>query len=235
MADDRGRVSWFVSDPRAVFRPALVRTFGPAAHGARDASALPGTLRVPRSLRTLVGRGTFGITSDVAFAHVIRACAHVPRVRGGHWLHPDIIGLFERFHALGVAHSVEAWLVRPRERAADERDVAEQRACSVERPGLGVLVGGLYGVAIGRVFCGESMFSLPALGGSNASKVCLVHLVEHLRRRGFVLLDAQIMSVHTASLGAVDMPLDAYLDVVRAGLGVTLDWSAAEVSQRPLL
>lgn len=98
------------------------------------------------------------------------------------WIDAGIIHSFTRFHESGKAHSVEAY-----------RD--------------GVLVGGLYGVSLGGAFMGESMFSRMA----DASKVCLVHLVEHLVRRGFVLLDCQIQNDHLASLGAIEIPEREYL------------------------
>lgn len=144
---------------------------------------------VPRTLAATVRSGRFEIVHDRAFGEVIRACAQAGKGREDTWLTPEIIDAFELLHRAGLAHSVEAW----RE---------------------GRLVGGLYGVALGRVFCGESMFSRPALGGRDASKVCLVHLVEHLRRRDFVLLDAQLSNPHLEQFGMEEMPREGYLRVL---------------------
>lgn len=147
---------------------------------------------VSRSLRAMVRRGGFRVTTDAAFGRVIRACAVASPGREETWLNGQIIAVFEHLHAAGHAHSIEAWLP------------------SAEG-GADVLVGGLYGLAMGRVFCGESMFSLPALGGSNASKVCLVHLVTHLRALGFVVLDAQLPNPHLEQFGLFTVDQAQYL------------------------
>ncbi|MBI1367630.1 MAG: leucyl/phenylalanyl-tRNA--protein transferase [Planctomycetes bacterium] len=142
--------------------------------------------KCPRTLRQAVERRLFDIRHDTAFADVITACSHK---RPGHpetWINRQIIESFIELHELGVAHSVEAW-----------RD--------------GQLVGGLYGVAIGGAFCGESMFHRPDLGGTNASKVCLAHLVAHMKSRGFILLDVQMNSDHMRRFGTVEIPRKEYL------------------------
>lgn len=134
-----------------------------------------------RSLRKK--RKQFEITFDRAFASVIRACASVPRPgQDGTWLQPEMIEAYTVLHQMGHAHSVEAW----RE---------------------GRLVGGLYGVAVGGVFSGESMFSLV----SDASKAALAALVEHLKERGFSMIDAQVPTEHLARLGAVEIPRERFL------------------------
>ncbi len=151
----------------------------------------PGGLHVPRTLAQRVRSGRFEIRSDTAFGQVIRACAGPRTVEGeperSTWISPDVIGLFEALHRAGLAHSVEAWSTPPGE--------TESR-----------LMGGLYGLSLGRggVFCGESMFSRPAIGGTDASKVCLVHLVGHLRRQGFKMIDAQIANPHTGRFGFIE-------------------------------
>ena len=146
--------------------------------------------KTPRSLRARVRTGVFTIRADTAFDRVIRACASPAPGREDTWLSADIIDLFTTLHRAGHAHSVEAWII----------DAHGER-----------LVGGLYGLALGRVFCGESMFSRPNLGGTDASKVCLVHLVHHLRRRGFQLLDAQLHNDHLAQFGMYEMDARDYL------------------------
>jgi leucyl/phenylalanyl-tRNA--protein transferase len=161
---------------------------------------------VPRTLRARVRAHKFAITSDRAFGEVLRACGD--RREGGTWLHDDIAAMFELLHGLGHAHSVEAWLPGPREG---------------EPP---VLVGGLYGLALGRVFCGESMFSRPDLGGTDASKVCLVHLVEHLRACGFVMLDAQLDNPHLHQFGLYEVPSEQYLALMRSHAEGPSPWRA---------
>ncbi|MBL8991423.1 MAG: leucyl/phenylalanyl-tRNA--protein transferase [Phycisphaerae bacterium] len=164
----------------------------------------PGALRWSRSLRAAVRRGRFEITSDAAFAEVIGACASCRARADGDWINDWIIDRYTRLHEAGRAHSVEAWLAGPGGRR---------------------LVGGLYGVSIGGAFFGESMFSTPERGGTDASKVCLVHLVEHLRRRGFVLLDSQYANPHVLSLGAVEIPRADYLRRLAEAVTLERDWA----------
>jgi leucyl/phenylalanyl-tRNA---protein transferase len=135
-------------------------------------------LRVSKSLRRVIRSGVYEVCVNRDFEAVIRACAD----REETWIDARIISAFVAFHRAGKAHSVEAY----RE---------------------GELVGGLYGVALGGAFMGESMFSR----ARDASKVCLYHLVERLKERGFVLLDCQIQNDHLASLGAVEIPEAEYL------------------------
>jgi leucyl/phenylalanyl-tRNA---protein transferase len=161
--------------------------------------------RVPRSTRAAIRRGTFEVTFDRAFDEVISQCKDVARGDDGTWLHEDIVTLFRQFHAMGLAHSVEAWLVR-----GDERTLA----------------GGLYGIALGKVFAGESMFSLPALGGSDASKVCLVHLVHRLRRSGFIALDSQLHNPHLEQFGLFEVQQEEYLARLHEQAAWILDESA---------
>jgi len=135
-------------------------------------------LRVSKSLRRVLRKGAYEVRIDHDFEGVIRSCAD----RDETWIDAGIIGSFIRLHEMGRAHSVEAY-----------RD--------------GELAGGLYGVALGGAFMGESMFSRMR----DASKVCLVHLVEHLEERGFTLLDCQIQNDHLARMGAVEIPEQEYL------------------------
>lgn len=129
-------------------------------------------------------RKHFEIRFDTAFSKVIRACAAVPRPgQEGTWLLPEMIEAYETLHAMGHAHSVEAW-----------QD--------------GKLVGGLYGVAVGGVFCGESMFAYV----SDASKAALASLVERLKTKGFEMIDAQVPTEHLKSLGAVEVSREMFLE-----------------------
>jgi len=135
-------------------------------------------LRVTRSLRKLVRQARFDIRADSAFREVMEACAATPRPgQGGTWITSSMIDAYCELHSRACAHSVEAW-----------RD--------------GQLVGGLYGVALGRMFFGESMFARV----TDASKVALVHLVGMLRARGYPLIDCQQETAHLASFGARPVP-----------------------------
>lgn len=135
-------------------------------------------LKISRSLRTAARRHGFTTHVNRAFEQVIRACAERPE---GTWISSDIIEAYCELHRLGLAHSVETW--------QSDR-----------------LVGGLYGVALGGAFFGESMFHRV----TDASKVALVALVERLRDRGFTLLDTQFMTPHLRSLGAIEIPRREY-------------------------
>src|SRR5829696_6387492 len=135
-------------------------------------------LRVSKSLARVVRKGTYEVRVDHDFEAVIRACAD----RRDTWIGAEIIRSFVRFHELGKAHSVEAYKA-------------------------GALAGGLYGVALGGAFMGESMFSRVR----DASKVCLVYLVNRLQERGYELLDCQIQNPHLARLGAREIPEHEYL------------------------
>ena len=147
-------------------------------------------LRVSRSLRRSMRR--FEIRIDTAFAEVIAACA-APRPTGGHWIHPSVVEAYTELHRLGWAHSVEAW----------------------DAEG-GELAGALYGVAIGGLFAGESMFHR----ATDASKVALVALVERMHPEG--LLDVQWLTPHLASLGAVAIPATEYQRRLRSALRLPL-------------
>lgn len=143
----------------------------------------PDKLHVSRSLARAVRSGTFRVTLDQAFRQVIAGCAEPAPGRRSTWISPEFIEAYTRLHVEGHAHSVECWI--------------EQR-----------LEGGIYGVALGGFFAGESMFHR----ASNASKVALFHLVEHLKHRGFSLFDIQQLTPITAQLGGITIPRSEYLD-----------------------
>jgi leucyl/phenylalanyl-tRNA---protein transferase len=153
----------------------------------------------PRTVRQAVRRGHFEIRHDTVFERVVRSCAAPRAGQPQTWINETIRSAFAGLHHMGCAHSVEAWRG-------------------------GRLVGGLYGVALGGAFFGESMFHRRDLGGTDSSKVCLVHLVEHLRRRGFVLLDIQINSDHMRRFGSVDVPRCQYLAVLAEALKRDVSW-----------
>lgn len=159
---------------------------------------------VPRSLRARVRSGRFIITTDAAFERVIDACAEPRPERPETWIGSEIRDLFLLLHHAGLAHSVEAWLPQ----AHDEQRESWRSSSPSPAP---TLVGGLYGLQIGASFAGESMFSRRDLGGTDASKVCLVHLVHHLRRLGFDMLDAQLHSDHLAQFGCFEVARAEFL------------------------
>ena len=144
---------------------------------------------VPRRLRRTLRNGGFEIRCDTAFPAVMRGCAAATSERPQTWINDEIIELYTALFRRGAAHSVEAWLD-------------------------GTLVGGLYGVHIGAVFFGESMFSRV----TDASKVALVHLVARLRRGGFMLLDTQFTTAHLERFGAVEIPRREYHARLKAAL-----------------
>jgi leucyl/phenylalanyl-tRNA--protein transferase len=144
-------------------------------------------LHVPRSLAKIIRRGDYTITMDRAFDRVIAECADKPRPgQDTTWITAEIRAAYGALHAAGYAHSVEAW-------RGDE------------------LVGGLYGVAVGRLFCGESMFA----HAPDASKVAFVTAARQLQRWGFTLIDCQMRTPHLARFGAVEIPRATFLDAIR--------------------
>jgi leucyl/phenylalanyl-tRNA---protein transferase len=137
----------------------------------------PDELKIYRSLRKLIKRHHYAIRVDSAFEQIMHACAQPRRGQQGTWIHPEIISAYAALHRMGCAHSVEVWID-------------------------GELAGGLYGIAMGQVFFGESMFShVP-----NASKIALVHLVQQLDRWGFQMIDCQMKTAHLVSFGAREVP-----------------------------
>ena len=148
---------------------------------------------IPRRLRRTVRRDVFDVRFNTDFHGVILACAAPGKGRDESWINDEIIALYTDLHELGRAHCVEAWLD-------------------------GRLVGGLYGVALGAAFFGESMFSTER----DASKVALVHLVGRLRKGGFKLLDTQFVTEHLTQFGVVELQRSGF----RQMLSTALDGSA---------
>ena len=155
------------------------------------------SFRVPSRLGRVIRAGAFQIELNRAFDAVIRACAESDRRDGdpGTWIDREIIDSYVELQRLGFAQSVEAW-----------QD--------------GRLVGGLYGVALGGAFFGESMFH----SKTNASKVALAALVEHLRARGFLLLDIQWVTPHLEQFGAVEIPRPAYLEMLEEAIALEVNF-----------
>ena len=134
----------------------------------------PDRLKISKSMRTVLRKKQFEVTFNKAFDQVVEACAKVKRFgQNGTWITPGLMEVYSTLHTQGHAHSVEVW---------------EE----------GSLVGGLYGIDLGTVFCGESMFSK----SSNASKVALIYLVKELKKNKYELIDCQVPTQHLASMGA---------------------------------
>jgi leucyl/phenylalanyl-tRNA---protein transferase len=144
-------------------------------------------LRLSRRMKRTLRSGRFQVTVNRDFAGVINGCAD--RLTGGRWLTPAMMAAYTKLHQSGHAHSVEVWHA-------------------------GNLAGGLYGVALGGLFAGESMFTRVR----DASKAALAFVVDHLRARGFQLFDIQFRTEHTARLGAVEIPRGEYLRRLREAL-----------------
>jgi len=167
-----------------------------------------GGLRVSKTLRQRVRNGRFRVTTNAAFGRVIRACAQPRGDDNDGWIDARIIDAYRRLHLAGCAHSIEAWL---------------------DADGESVLVGGLYGVHLGGLFAGESMFSRPELGGTDASKVCLVHLWHHLRARGFTILDTQFTNDHLRRLGGIEIGREEYHRMLGIAVSADRDWQPFSV------
>ena len=147
----------------------------------------PAEFKLSRSLRKTLRNKDYHVRLDTHFKAVIEACAGTKRKdQAGTWITPEIQAAYVKLHELGYAHSVETW--------ADGR-----------------LVGGLYGIAIGKMFYGESMFA----HATDASKIAVAHLVRFLAGNGFGLIDCQMNTAHLASLGAREIPRDEFTDHLR--------------------
>lgn len=145
----------------------------------------PHQLHLSRSLKKTLRKGIYRVSLDTAFKQVMEACAAPRSNTSGTWISRDIIAAYCRLHQLGFAHSVEVWAGTK-------------------------LVGGLYGIALGKMFFGESMFSR----ADDASKVGFAHLVQQLSLWGFPLIDCQVANEHLFSLGAVEIPREAFMEML---------------------
>ena len=150
---------------------------------------LPEEFHMPRSLAKVMRSGAFSLSFDTAFARVIEGCAAPRGDYDGTWLVPEMIAAYINLHKLGIAHSVEAWHE-------------------------GELAGGLYGVALGSVFFGESMF----FTRPNASKAAFAHLVASLRESGFSLIDCQQVTSNLLRFGAKPVPRNEFMERLALGL-----------------
>ncbi|MDN3641662.1 leucyl/phenylalanyl-tRNA--protein transferase [Lutimonas halocynthiae] len=147
----------------------------------------PQELRISKSMRQLMRNNTFRITTNTAFEQVISQCQNSPRKdQLGTWITDDMKQAYLKLHELGFAKSVEVW--------QDDQ-----------------LVGGLYGIDLGHVFCGESMFSKE----SNTSKLAFIHLVQELQKKDYKLIDCQVYNEHLESLGAREIPRSEFMGFLR--------------------
>lgn len=148
--------------------------------------SIPGNMKISKSLKQIINRKTFNIKTDTCFNNVILHCAKIPRKEGcDTWITPNMIKAYQKLHNLGYAHSVEVF-------------------------NNSELVGGLYGVSIGKAFFGESMFSLQP----NASKVAYYYLHKMLQTWDFGLIDNQLVNPHLTSLGAIAVERDEFLKLL---------------------
>lgn len=175
---------------------------------------LPDEIHISRSLRKTLRRGNYQVTADQCFAQVVEACAGPRAGASGTWITDAMLEAYCELHAMGYAHSIEVWQ-------------------------QGRLTGGLYGVAMGAAFFGESMFSR----ASNASKIALVHLAGQLRSWGFGIIDCQVETQHLLSMGARSIPRPEFQDLLTRYTGARyaashepgiweLDWSYGAANQK---
>lgn len=158
----------------------------------------PADLHVPHSLQRIIRKRHYEIRVDTAFTQVMARCSEPRAGQNGTWISPQIITAYTELHRLGVAHSIETWV-------------------------NGELAGGLYGVALGRIFYGESMFTRVA----DASKIAFVHTVNQLRRWQFKLIDCQMNTAHLARFGAKEIPRDHFSALLSENVtlpSVALPW-----------
>ena len=149
----------------------------------------PPALHVPHSLQRVMRKRGYEIRVDTAFAEVMQACSAPRTDQTGSWISPEMVAAYTALHQLGLAHSIETWID-------------------------GTLAGGLYGVALGRIFYGESMFARV----NDASKIAFVHLVRQLQQWQFELIDCQMNTAHLARFGAVEISRAAFVRLLPRGL-----------------
>lgn len=172
--------------------------FDPPRRGQLDIASL----HIPDKLRRSVLKHPYEIRVDTAFADVIDACAETRKVQAETWINKPIRDIFVTLHQMGFTHSVEAW-----------QD--------------GKLVGGLYGLALGGVFCGESMFSR----ATDASKICLVHLCARLWKAGFTVLDTQFVNDHLTQFGCYEIAKEQYKERLATALRLAPSFHMPEERQ----
>ena len=152
-------------------------------------------VKITKSTRNLINRGIFTITFNQAFVDVIKNCQEIKRNgQLGTWITDDMLNAYTKLHELGIAKSVEVWQNNE-------------------------LVGGLYGIDLGHIFCGESMFSKV----SNASKIAFIHLAQKLKNENYQLIDCQVYNDYLASLGCEEIPRDLFMKILNKELKVVYE------------
>lgn len=152
-------------------------------------------VKITKSTRNLINRGIFTITFNQAFVDVIKNCQEIKRNgQLGTWITDDMLKAYTKLHELGIAKSVEVWQNNE-------------------------LVGGLYGIDLGHIFCGESMFSKV----SNASKIAFIHLAQKLKNENYQLIDCQVYNDYLASLGCEEIPRDLFMKILNKELKVVYE------------
>lgn len=182
----------------------------------------PGEFKISHSLRKVLRNGNYEVRSDTAFEQVMRACAAPRKGADGTWILEEMIAAYCELHRMGYAHSVEIWMPKSsfqlqvegetrRQRAHDDgstnsttRSARDRQRCISDELEL---VGGLYGMALGSMFYGESMFSFR----TDASKIAIAHLARQLERWNFGMIDCQMNTPHLASLGAREIPRSEFI------------------------
>ncbi len=206
MADEEGEIEWFQPVERALFPIEGI-------HVSRSLSkvlmrqVIDPFSEPPHEPRTTTHETPFTISFDATFEQVMRSCLR-PR---DNWISEELIRAYTQIHHEGWGHSVEVWAPGSNEFEGD------------------LLVGGLYGIALGSCFCAESMFHRT----TNASKVALWAMVEKCRSLGFTIFDAQIMNPHLASLGAFPIPHDQYMEKLHTALSESTTWSVGGHPAQP--
>lgn len=162
----------------------------------------PQEFKVSRSLRKTLRAGNYAVRTDTAFEQVMRACAAPRPGQDGTWIHEEMIAAYTELHHMGYAHSIEVWMpgidnMNPLQVEGSQHRIADELE----------LAGGLYGMAIGRMFFGESMFSRR----TDASKIALAHLSAQLVRWNFGMIDCQMNTSHLSSLGAREIPRKEFI------------------------
>ena len=163
-------------------------------------------LHIPKKLLKTIRKAPYKITIDQDFEGVIDGCAAIRKGHQGTWINGPIRNVFIELHKIGYAHSVEAWLD-------------------------GNLVGGLYGLALGAVFCGESMFSTK----TDASKIALVHLCARLSAGGFTVLDTQFTNEHLEQFGIYEIPQDEYEELIKTEMKKPVDFYLKNKSEQEII
>lgn len=163
-------------------------------------------LHIPKRLLKTIKQAPYKITIDQDFVGVIEGCAAINHDRDETWINPLIRDVFIELHSIGHAHSVEVW----------QGDA---------------LVGGLYGLALGRVFCGESMFSR----ADDASKIALVHLAARLWKGGFKILDTQFTNPHLEQFGIYEIPQEEYEEIIKTQMIQPANFQLPDISEQKII